>query len=69
MIYFDDGPGGPCGQSMRTTCPHASIHIWDSEDKMREDLKTMTPRNPKARMMYGVVDQWSSPGIFSINKH
>lgn len=70
MLYFDDGPGGPCGQDGRTTCPHAYLAIWPDEDAMREALKDgKYGRNRKARTMYGVVDNWSANGIFSLTTH
>jgi len=71
MLYLDDGPGGPCGQSMRVTCPHGFLHIWPNEDAMRAALPASgsVGRNKKARVMYGVVDEWTSPGVFQVKIH
>lgn len=69
-LYFDDGPDGPCGQSMRTTCPHSVLHVWPNESDMRIAMQDgHIGRNKKARVMYGVVDEWSSPGVFRVEIH
>jgi hypothetical protein len=69
-IYMDDGPGGPCGQSMRTTCPHAILCTWPNEDAMREAMKDKNfGRNKKAKVMFGVIDSWSSPGVLTLAIH
>lgn len=69
-LYADDGPGGPCGQSMRTTCPHSVLHVWPNEDAMRAALADgHIGRNKKARVIYGVVDEWTSPGVFQVRIH
>lgn len=71
MLYMDDGPGGPCGQSMRTTCPHGVLHVWPNEDAMRAAMAASgsVGRNKKAKVMYGVVDEWTSPGVFQVRIH
>lgn len=66
-LYMDDGPGGPCGQSMRTTCPHSVLYIWPDEASMRKAMETKNlGRNKRARWMYGVVGEWTTPGVFQI---
>lgn len=34
-MAMDAGPGGPCGQSMSTTCPWQHIHIFPDEATFR----------------------------------
>lgn len=68
-LYFDDGPGGPSGQSMRTTCPHAVLHVWDNEQKMKKDMQHGLGRNKRARVMCGVVGEWTSGGVFGVVIH
>jgi hypothetical protein len=68
-LYSDDGPGGPCGQSMRTTCSHSVLHIWQAESAMREALASGIGRNKKSRIMCGVVGDWTSGGVFGVVFH
>lgn len=69
-LYSDNGPGGPCGQSCRTTCPHSVLSIWPNEDVMREALSSGNiGRNKKHTLMTGVVDEWTSGGNFRIIIH
>lgn len=65
-LYADDGPGGPCGQSCRTTCPHSVLAVWPNEDAMRAAMANGFGRNRKARLMMGVVDDWTSGGNFRV---
>lgn len=66
-LYMDDGPGGPCGQGMRTTCPHAVLQIWPNQEAMAEGLKKK-PRNKDHKLMWGVVDEYGV-GVFRIIEH
>lgn len=66
-LYCDDGPDGPCGQSIWTTCPHASLMIWSNEDAMRSDLEGHKWRNKKHRLMFGVVGEWTCGGVFHVD--
>ena len=68
-LYSDDGPSGPCGQSMRITCSHSVLHVWDSEFEMRAALEAGIGRNKKARIMCGVVGEWTSRGVFGVVLH
>lgn len=68
-LYSDTGPSGPCGQSMRTTCAHSVLHVWANERDMREAMKRGIGRNKKARIMCGVVGEWTSGGIFGVVLH
>lgn len=69
-LYLDDGPGGPCGQSMRTTCPHTVLHVWPDEAAMRAGGGfAKFGRNKNGRWMYGVVDEYTSRGVFRIEIH
>jgi len=65
-LYWDEGPGGPCGQSMRITCPHAILMTWSNEEDMRSAMETHKWRNKKHKIMWGVIDQWVSGGVFKI---
>ena len=66
MLYSDTGPGGPCGQSCRTTCPHAVFSIWPNEEAMRVELENGIGRNKKCRLMWGVVGEYTSGGVFRV---
>lgn len=68
-LYADDGPQGPCGQSMRTTCAHSVLHVWNTEAEMREAMERGIGRNKKARIMCGVVGHWISGGVFGVVIH
>lgn len=69
ILYTDNGPGGPCGQSMRTTCPHSVLHVFPSETEMRAYAEEGVGRNKKGRVEYGVVDDWSAAGVFQVVLH
>lgn len=36
VVYADDGPNGICGQSCSITNPWSRLHLFDSEEKMRD---------------------------------
>jgi len=65
-LYSDNGPGGPCGQSMNITCPHSVFMTWPNEEKMREALKNGIGRNKNAKVLWGVVGDYSTGGIFRV---
>ena len=65
-LYSDDGPGGPCGQGMRTTCPHTVLMTWPDESSMKESLKVAKWRNKNHRLIFGVVDEYTAGGIFRV---
>jgi hypothetical protein len=65
-LYCDDGPGGACGQSMRTTCPHSVLMTWPNETAMREDMNGKKWRNKKHRIMWGIVDDYTAGGVFRV---
>lgn len=69
ILYTDNGPGGPCGQTMRVTCPHSVLHVFPDEDSMRAYAEEGVGRNRKGRVEYGVVDEWSSAGVFQVVVH
>jgi len=69
LLYCDNGPGGPCGQSMRTTCPHSYLMTWPNEDAMRRDLQDAKWRNKKHTLMWGVVDEYTTGGVFRVINH
>ena len=68
-LYSDTGPEGPCGQSMRTTCAHSYLHVWNTEHEMRAAMDRGVGRNSKARIMCGVVGDWTSGGVFGVVFH
>ena len=34
--YRDDGPSGPCGQSMSITAPWSRLFVWEGENAERD---------------------------------
>lgn len=67
-LYTDNGPGGPCGQSMRITCNHAFLSIFPSMQDFEKAKEAGIGRNKKAYIMWGVVDEYTVGGVFSIIK-
>ena len=57
-LYSDTGPEGPCGQSMRTTCAHSYLHVWNTEHEMRAAMDRG-----------GVVGDWTRGGVFGVVLH
>ena len=55
QIYRDDGPSGPCGQSMSTTCSHTALHVFRSEYEMRLFLEAHKFRNGKRHSLHYLV--------------
>jgi len=39
ILYRDNGPGGPCGQSCSATCSHSILALFPDEDAMRTALE------------------------------
>ena len=65
MVYTDEGPNGPCGQSMSVTCPHMAVHVFRSETAMREfvDANPNWSRNGKrAKLWWVIVGETSTSG-------
>jgi hypothetical protein len=67
-LYADNGPGGPCGQSMRVTCNHASLYIFSNLEDFEKAREAGIGRNKKAYSMWGVVGEFTAGGVFSIIK-
>ena len=44
-VYTDDGPRGPCGQSMHTTSPRTRLYLFSTQEELAEWLKAQP--NPK----------------------
>ena len=65
-LYTDTGPGGPCGQSMRITCPHAVLKVWPNEDAMNAALEQGIGRNKRHTLFRGVVDEYTIGGVFRV---
>lgn len=40
VVYADAGPGGPCGQSMSVTCPHAYVSIFDTYEDAQKAIQS-----------------------------
>ncbi len=69
-IFTDEGPDGPCGQSMSITCPHAVIHWFMDEEAFREWVKEQGPmRGRQARLRYAVLGSYSTHGTMGICWH
>lgn len=53
LIYTDEGPGGPCGQSMNTTSRWAKAWIFPSDkaarDWLQENRETACGQRKKQR--------------------
>ena len=67
-LYSDEGPTGPCGQSMQITCPHSLLIVWDSEEAMREALREQAigRKGKKQRLQWGVVGDYTAGGVFTV---
>lgn len=63
-LYVDQGPSGPCGQSMDTTCPWAQLHLFDTYEELKE--AKIGRKGVKAHVIFGIVGEWSSPGHLTI---
>ena len=70
LLYTDQGPSGPCGQSMRITCPHAILHVWPSEQAMQDWLEVNKAgrTGQRAAIRLGVVGSYSG-GVMRIVNH
>lgn len=68
-LYSDDGPSGPCGQSMSITCPWSILYVFKDEDELREAIKNESiGRKGRAwKVKQGVIGDWSSPGRLFIS--
>lgn len=50
LVYTDEGPGGPCGQSCSTTSEWSRVYLFDDEDSARKWLDAQgAPRRKRAR--------------------
>jgi len=49
VVYSDEGPNGPCGQSCITTSPHCSVYLFFSEEAMQQWLKDQQDNMDKRR--------------------
>ena len=64
VVYSDDGPSGPCGQGMETTCPHTAIHVFENEELMRSFCESHEWRNGKNWSVHAmVVGEFHSTGM------
>lgn len=68
-LYQDGGPIGGCGQGGRTTCPHTVMMVWENEECMRKAIERGIGRNKRQPIAHGVVDEWTSAGVFAIEVH
>lgn len=61
VVYRDDGPGGPCGQSCHTTSPWTRVYLFNTEDEAREWLKTATfPKRKRSVITMCFMEQEKS---------
>ena len=68
VIYTDDGPNGPCGQSCSVTAPHTYIYLYKTEDDFRKDKKNIGRQGKNATIRFAVIGEWSNQGIFRLEK-
>lgn len=47
VVYTDQGPSGPCGQSVITTSAWTKVFLFENEEKAYEWLKTYKFPNRK----------------------
>lgn len=56
LVVTDEGPNGICGQAVSITSPRASVHIFPSEQAMRDFCaKDQFKARKKVRMDYTVI--------------
>jgi hypothetical protein len=68
VLYSDDGPSGPCGQCMSTTCPWTILYVFKNEDEMREAVKGEIGRKGrKAKTIYGIIGDYTAGGRFMVS--
>lgn len=66
VIYTDDGPSGPCGQSMKTTCEHTRVYRFSSESRFRGFVGSKSlidvfgRKGKKAKVSIVVIGEWST---------
>ena len=69
ILYHDDGPNGPCGQSCHTTSPWSRLYRFigtHAECKDRaEKLRAMDRKNPRTELfaVSDVVANWFGCGV------
>jgi len=71
LAYTDQGPNGPCAQSMSVTCPKLAIHVFPHEDAMRswcEENQSSLTSGKRAEVRYLIVGEGGSLGM-SLNVH
>lgn len=70
VVVMDDGPRGPCGQSMNVTCPHTTIHIFPDEAYMRDFFSAGGTREGiRERARYCFIGEHSAPGVMNLIRH
>jgi len=65
-LYSDEGPSGPCGQSVRAMSPRTVLMTWPNEAAMRSALEKSTMDGKKKQIKWGVVDEYTAGGIFRV---
>lgn len=69
VVWTDKGPGGPCGQSMSTTCPWGGLAIFPDLETARDEIQARPPRRgDRFDLRYFVVGDFGD-GQFSISVH
>lgn len=69
VLWTDKGPGGPCGQTMSTTCPWAGLAIFPDEVTARETLAAHPPRRGRQFDIRYIIVGEGGDGQFSIGVH
>jgi len=66
VLYSDDGPAGPCAQSVRAMSPKTVLFTFPDEETMRAAMAEKEVRGKLSRLMWGVVDEYTSGGVFRV---
>ena len=63
IVYCDDGPSGPCGQSCYTTSAWTRVYLFNNEDEAADWLKTQSfPKRKRSKTMMCFMDVNKSIG-------
>ena len=68
VIYTDDGPSGPCGQSCSVTAPHTYISLFNSYDDFVKNKDKIGRRGKNGQLRFVVIGEWSNQGVFKLEK-
>ena len=71
LVYTDEGPRRPCGQSVSVTCPKTAVHVFESEEAMRHYMDANADwgqSSKRPRFDYMVVEEGQMGGM-SLHVH